>query len=36
LSDDGHGVGELGLAASCQQSVWHRTVDRRSHLRNSP
>ena len=27
LSDDGHGVGKLGLAASCRQSVGH-WVDR--------
>ena len=35
LSDDSHGVGKLGLAASCRQSVKHR-VKRPIHLRNSP
>lgn len=36
LSDDSHSVGQLGLAASCRQSVQHRVVDRRSILLNSP
>lgn len=35
LSDDGHRVGKLGLAASCRQSVKH-WVERSVHLRNSP
>lgn len=35
LSDDGHGVGKLGLAASYRQSVKH-WAERSVHLRNSP